>query len=98
MDFLDLFFNRKSDGPGSRCMDREAWLGSTVDRGNVDKRVRQRRVDARRVGARPRQCSPAAMEEDESTEAVLKGCSPEHEWQWRGGTTEAENGRGMSSA
>jgi hypothetical protein len=39
-----------------------------------------------------------AKEEDELDEAVLEGCSPEHEWQRRGGVTEAKNGGGLSSA
>jgi hypothetical protein len=41
---------------------------------------------------------PATVEEDELDEAVLEGCSPEHERHRRGGTTEAKNGGGLSSA
>jgi hypothetical protein len=58
-------------------MDRAARLGSTVDRGGVDKSVWQRLADAQRAGARACRCSPTAVEEDE---AVLEGCSPKHEW------------------
>jgi hypothetical protein len=41
---------------------------------------------------------PAAVEEDETDEAVLEGCSPEHERRWRGRATEVENNGGLSSA
>jgi hypothetical protein len=79
MDFSYLFSNEKSGGPGLRCMDRAARLGSTVDRGGADKRARRRFAGAGRAGARARRCSPAAVEEDEPNEAVEEGCSPEHE-------------------
>jgi hypothetical protein len=42
--FLDLFFNEKSDGLGPQHVDRAELLGSTVDRGGVDKRARRRLV------------------------------------------------------
>jgi hypothetical protein len=45
--------------------------------------------------ARAHRCKPAAVE-DEPDEAVLEGCSPEHEQQWRDGTMEAKNGGGLS--
>jgi hypothetical protein len=69
MDFLDLFSNGKSNGPGPR----------RVDRGSVDKRARRSLASTWRVGARARWCSLVAVEEDELGEAVSKGCSPEHE-------------------
>jgi hypothetical protein len=53
---------------------------------------------ARRAGTRARQCSPAAVEEDEPDEVVPEGCSPEHERWQRGGTMEVKNDGGLSSA
>jgi hypothetical protein len=38
------------------------------------------------------------VEEDEPDEAVLEGCSPEHEGWQRGGATKAKNGDSLSSA
>jgi hypothetical protein len=93
MDFSYLFSNRKSDGPGPWCVDQAVQLGSTVDRGGVDKRARQCLGGARRAGARARRCSLTAVEEDE---AVLEGCSPEHEQRQRGSAIEAKNGDGLS--
>jgi hypothetical protein len=95
MDFSDLFSNGKSNGPGPRHVERAARLGSTVDRGGTDKRVRRRLALARRAGARAHQCSPVVVEEDK---AVREGCSPGHERRRRGGTTEAKNDGGLSSA
>jgi hypothetical protein len=51
-----------------------------------------------RMGGRARRCSPVAVEEDESDEAVLEGCSPEHKQRRRGGAMEVKNGGGLSSA
>jgi hypothetical protein len=65
-----LFFNRKyGGGPGP-------WR---VDRGGVVKRVQRCFAGAWHVGARARRCSPATVEEGKLDEAVLEGCSPEHE-------------------
>jgi hypothetical protein len=79
-------------------VDRAARLGSTVERGGVDKRARRLHADVRRAGVRAHQCSPEVVEEDEPDEAVLEGCSPEHELQRRGGVTEVKNGDGLRSA
>jgi hypothetical protein len=98
MDFSDVFSNGKSDGPGPQRVDRAARLGSTVDRGSVDKRVRRHLGGARHTGARAHWCSPTVVEEDEPDEAVPKGCSPEHERWGRGGATKMKNGSGFSSA
>jgi hypothetical protein len=43
------------------------------------------------VVARAHRCSPAAVEEDESDEAVPEGCSPVYERSRRGGAMEAKN-------
>jgi hypothetical protein len=51
-----------------------------------------------RTGTRARRCSPAAAEDDESDEAGLEGCSPEHERRQRDGTMKAKIGGGLSSA
>jgi hypothetical protein len=98
MDFSDLFSNGKSGGPGPRRVDRVARLGSTVDRGDADKRARRCLAGAWHAGARAHQCSLSSVEEDEPDEAVPEGCSPEHEWRWRGGAMEAKNGGGLSMA
>jgi hypothetical protein len=99
MDFSDLFSNGKSGGPpGPRYVDQAVRPGSTLDRGGADKRARWHLAGARRVGARSRWCSPSVVEEDVPDEAVPKGCSSEHERRWRGGTTEAKNGGGLSLA
>jgi hypothetical protein len=45
----------------------------------VDKRAQQRLADAWCASARAHQCSPAAVESGEPDEAVLEGCSLEHE-------------------
>jgi hypothetical protein len=79
-------------------MDQTARLGSTVDRGGMDKRVRRLLDGARSMGARARRCSPVTEEEDEPDEAVPGRYSPEHGWWRRGGTTEARNGGGLSSS
>jgi hypothetical protein len=50
------------------------------------------------TGARAHRCSPVTVEEDEPDEAVLEGCSPEHERRQRGSATEVKNGDGLSSA
>jgi hypothetical protein len=98
MDFSNLFFNEKSDGPGPRRVDRAARLGSTMDRGGADKRVRRRLGGAWLPGARACWCSPMTVEEDEPDEMVPEGCSPEHERRRRGGATEVKNGDDLSSA
>jgi hypothetical protein len=36
-DFLDLFFNRKIDGTGPRCVDRRHGSGPRWTRGGTDK-------------------------------------------------------------
>jgi hypothetical protein len=79
MDFSNLFSNGKSDGLGKQRVDRAARLGSTVERGGVDKRARRCFGGARREGGRAHRCSPAVVEEDEPDEAMPEGCSPEHE-------------------
>jgi hypothetical protein len=88
MDFSDLFYNGKSDGPGTRHVDpvHDSWTGRRGQEGGA--------APWRRVGARACQCSPAVVDEDE---AVPEGCPPEHEQQWRGGAAEAKNGGGLSS-
>jgi hypothetical protein len=98
MDFSDLFSNGKSDGPGPWRIEEAARLGSTVDQGGTDKRARRCLGGMRHMGARARQCSPAAVEEDEPDEAVPEGCSPEHERRQRGDATEVKNSSGLSSA
>jgi hypothetical protein len=75
MDFPDLFSNGKSGGPGPRRVDRAAWLGSTVHRGSVDKRVWWHLAGAQHAGTR---ALPVEVEEDEPDEAVPEGCSPDH--------------------
>jgi hypothetical protein len=50
------------------------------------------------AGARARQCSPKAAEEDKPDEAMPEGCSPEHEWWWRGRATEVKIGGSLSLA
>jgi hypothetical protein len=60
-------------------MDKAAWLGSTVDRGSVDKRAWRSLGGMRHASTRAHQCSPAVVDEDEPNEAVPEGCSPEHE-------------------
>jgi hypothetical protein len=84
--------------PVENPVDRAVQLGSTVDRGGAYKRARRHLANAWRAGARACWCSPAKVEEDEPDEAVLEGCSPQHERRWRGGVTEAKNGGGLSSA
>jgi hypothetical protein len=64
----------------------------------VDKRAWQCLAGAQRAGTGAHRCSLAVVEEDESDEAVLEGCSPEHEQQRRGGTMEEKNGGGLSSS
>jgi hypothetical protein len=100
MDFSDLFSNGKSGGSGPRRVGRAARLGSTMDRGGTDKRARQRHAGTRRAGAGARPCSSVVVEEDEQDEAMLEGCSPEHERRRRGsvGETEVKNGSGLSLA
>jgi hypothetical protein len=98
MDFLDLFSNGKSDGPGPRRMDRAVWLRSIMDRGGADKRAGRCLGGTQRAGTRAHWCSPAAVEEDELDDAVPEGCSPEHERWRRGGATEAKNGSGLRSS
>jgi hypothetical protein len=98
MDFLNLFSNGKSGGPGPRRVDQAAQLGSTVDRGSADRRVRRRLAGARCASARAHRGSPAALEEDKPDKVLPEGCSPEHEWWRRGGATEAKNGGGLISA
>jgi hypothetical protein len=71
--------------------DKELWIYFPMDRGGVDKRARRRLADARCVVARAHWCSPAAVEEDESDEAVPEGCSPVHERSRRGGAMEVKN-------
>jgi hypothetical protein len=56
MDFLDLFSNGKSGGPGPRHVDRAVWLESIVDRGGAAKRARWRLAGAPRAGARAHRC------------------------------------------
>jgi hypothetical protein len=82
MDFLDLFSNGKSSGPGPRRMDRAARLGSTMDRGGTDKRVRRRLGCAQVLGLVG--AHAVVVDKDEPDEVVSKGCSPEHKQQWRG--------------
>jgi hypothetical protein len=79
-------------------VDRVARLGSTVDRGGTDKRVRRCLADALCAGTRAHRCSPATVEEDELDEAVSERCSPEHERWRRGSMMDAKNGGGLSSA
>jgi hypothetical protein len=98
MNFSDLFSNGKSGGPSPRRVDRAVQLRSIVGRGSADRRVWRRLASAQRAGARAHRCSLAAVEEDEPDEAMPEGCSPEHERQRRGGTTDAKNGGGLSSA
>jgi hypothetical protein len=95
MDFLDLFSNGKSGGPGPQHVDQAARLGSTVDLGDADKRARWHLAGVRRAGARAHRCSPAVVEEDKPDEAVPEGCSLERT---SGGVTEAKIGGGLSSA
>jgi hypothetical protein len=83
MDLSDLFSNGKSSGPGPRRVDRRGM--AQVHRG------------PRRAGARARQCSLAAQEEDKLDEVVPEGCSPEHERRRRGGVMEVKNCGGLSS-
>jgi hypothetical protein len=61
----------------------------------VDKRAWRCLAGAQRTGTGAHRCSLAVVEEDE---AVLEGCSPEHEQQRRGGTMEEKNGGGLSSS
>jgi hypothetical protein len=98
MNFSDLFSNRKSGGLSPQRVDRAAQLRSIVGRGSADRRVWRRLASAQRAGARAHWCSLAAVEEDEPDEAMPEGCSPEHERQRRGDTTDAKNGGGLSSA
>jgi hypothetical protein len=58
-------------------VDQAARLGSTVDRGGVDKRARWRLGDVRHAGTRAHRCSLAVVEGDEPDKAVLEGCSSE---------------------
>jgi hypothetical protein len=46
-------------------------------------------VDQRWCRHESRECSgsPALAGDDEEGEAEPEGCSPEHEWRWRGGAT-----------
>jgi hypothetical protein len=97
MDFLDLFSNGKSGGPGPRRVDRAVRLESIMDRGGVDKMARRLLAGAWRAGARAHWCSPATVEADELDEVVPEGCSLEHERRRRGDTTEVKNGGGLSS-
>jgi hypothetical protein len=78
-------------------VDRAVWLRSMVDRGSVDKRAQRRLADARCASARAHQCSPAAVESGEPDEAVLEGCSLEHERRQRSGATTKKTGGGLSS-
>jgi hypothetical protein len=55
--FLRFIFQWKSGGPGTQHVDQEARLGSTVDRGGTDKRVRRSLAGARRAGARAHRCT-----------------------------------------
>jgi hypothetical protein len=64
---------------GNITVDRAAWHGSTMDRGGTNKRARWCLAGARRSGVRAHRCSPVTVEEDKPDEAVLEGCSPEHE-------------------
>jgi hypothetical protein len=59
--------------------------------------MRQCLVGVRHTGMRARRCSPVVMEEDELDEVVLKGCSPKHERQRRGGAMEVKIRGGLSS-
>jgi hypothetical protein len=98
MDFSDLFSNGKSGGLDPRCVDRAARLESIVDRSGADMRAWWHLAVARRAGSRARRCSLAMVEEDEMDEAVLEGCSLEHERRQRAVATEVKNGGGLSSA
>jgi hypothetical protein len=50
------------------------------------------------VGTRAHRCSLASVEEDEPDEAVLEGCSPEHDQWRRGGAMEAKNDGSLNSS
>jgi hypothetical protein len=93
----DLFSNEKSGGPGPQRVDRDARLGSTVDRGGVDKGARRCLVGAWRTSGRAPRCSLAMAEEDKPDEAMPEGCSPELERRRRGGAMKVKNGSGLSS-
>jgi hypothetical protein len=64
-------------------VDRAAWLGSMVDRGNADKIACRCLASVQRVG--------------EPNEAVPEGCSLEHERRRRGGAMAKKTGGGLSS-
>jgi hypothetical protein len=84
--------------PMENLVDWAAQLESIVDRSGADMRAWWHLAVARRAGSRARRCSLAMVEEDEMDEAVLEGCSLEHEWWQRAVATEVKNGGGLSSA
>jgi hypothetical protein len=94
---VELFFNKKFGGFGPPSVDREARLGSVVDRGSEDKRVRWHLSGTRRAGARARRCSSVAVEGGEPDKAMPEGFSLEHEQRWRGCATTRKTDGGLSS-
>jgi hypothetical protein len=65
-------------------VDQVARIGSTVDRGDTDKRVWQRLAGAWRASARAHQCSSVTAEEEEDDEAKPVRGSPKHGRRRRG--------------
>jgi hypothetical protein len=81
--------------PIKNLVDRAARLGSTVDRGGADTRARWHLVGAWHAGAMALRCLPAVVDEDE---AVMQGCSLEHEQQWRGSALVKKTSGGMGES
>jgi hypothetical protein len=50
------------------------------------------------MGTRDHWCLPAVAEEEGQDEAMLEGCSPEHEQQRGGGVATVKSSGGLSSA
>jgi hypothetical protein len=99
MDFLYLFSNGKSDGPGPRRSTTRGPGGAAgVLYGLRRHGQKGAAAPCRRAGTRARGCSPVAVEEDKPNEAVPEGWSLENERRRRGGATEARIGGGLSSA
>jgi hypothetical protein len=90
-EFLNISIMEKSMHRVHGAMDR--WRAGVHGGSGAPQTLAQRCLTGvQRTSARGRWCSPVVAEGNEGNEAVLEGCSTEHERQQRGSTTVVDDG------